>query len=86
MLASPAFRKNFPFLGAAQAKAAAKQKRGCGKCGRKNRAVQTDYAGVRKQIGLLSVDQKAKLKRMLGATQVQVDYINGAKRKIRLKF
>ena len=88
MLASPAFRQAFSFLGEAQAKAstASQKKRGCGKCGRKNRASQTDYAQIRKQIGQMSVEQKAKMKQMLGASQVQVDYTNGVGKKIRMRF
>ena len=89
MLASPAFRKAFRFLGQAQASAAAAAKKsggGCNKCGRKNRALQTNYAAIRRQIGQMPVDQKAKMKRMLGASQIQVDYVNGANKKVRLKF
>lgn len=89
MLASPAFRKTFPFIGQAQATAAAASKKsggGCNKCGRKNRAMQTNYASIRKQIGQMSIEQKARMKQMLGASQVQVDYVNGANKKIRLKF
>lgn len=94
MLASPAFRKSFAFLGQAQAKAAAAtkasgataKKAGCGKCGRKNKANQVDYAEIRRAIGQMPIDQKAKMKQMLGASQVQVEYTNGARKKIRLKF
>ena len=86
MMASAPFRRAFPFLAQAQSQAAKAGRRKCGSCRRKNRAARVDYAGIRRIIGQMPNEKKLQLKKMLGASQVQVDYSNGAGKKIRLRF
>lgn len=86
MMASAEFRRAFPFLAQAQRSATRTRKRKCGSCVRKNRAARVDYAGIRRIIGQMPNEKKLLLKKMLGASQVQVDYANGAGKKIRLRF
>lgn len=90
MLASPVFRNTFTFLSAAQTQAAVQvaklRKKKCDRCSRKTRAVPPDYSAIRKTIATMDDGLKAKMKRMLGAKQVQVDYTNANGKKIRLRF
>ena len=85
LLANKAFRAEFPFLATTAAPPPKGKK--CTPCSRKRRrTTRSDYSRIRREIALMSNPMKAKFKKLLKAQQVQVDYTNGAGKKIRMRF
>ena len=85
LLNDPNMRRAFPFLATAYAKMNG-AKKSCQTCGRKKRTNTADLADVRKSLATMSVENKVKLKEMLGAQQVSVKYNNGKGKNIKLRF
>lgn len=85
MMGNPLFRKTFPFLATAYSQQMAGQG-GCGGCGNKRRTNSADLGAIRRAIGVMDIEKKAKLKEMLGGEQVIVSFDNGQGRNVRLKF
>lgn len=79
-------RREFPFMATAWLNHQAGKKVGCNTCGNKTKKNTIDYSGLRRAIGQMSVEQKRKLKQILGARQVEVVYNNGRGKTVRLKF
>lgn len=85
MIASPKFRKEFPFLATAYLKLKAGVK-SCGKCGRKRKTNQADLSALRATLASMGNNKKLKLKKMLGADQVIVAVQKGRGKVRRVKF
>lgn len=84
LLNDPNMRREFPFLATVHARMTLK-KGDCRGCGRKTPNNAGDLAEVRANLGKMSIESKAKLKRLLGGKQVVVKYRSGD-RSIKVKF
>lgn len=85
MLQNNAIVNEFPFMKAAAEKVQPKKRRGC-KCGAKGRSNSTDFSGIRAAIAGMSLENKAKLKQLLGTDEVRLYYTNVKRQRVKMTF
>lgn len=86
MLLRPDIVAAFPFMSAAAAKVSAvKKQKGCN-CANKNRSNLADYSGIRGAIANMSNDSKLKLKQLLNAEELRLNYTNAKRQVVKMTF
>jgi hypothetical protein len=89
LLQDPVARRKFPFLATAHKRMNGPPKAsasGCARCPRKKSGNSAEYAKLQRQIGMMPVDQKAKLKDHLGGGPVTVKYQVRKGKSVKMKF